>query len=197
MCKGIEPQFRGFTILKWFFSHCFALCLGHWVFPFALKALSPSFSFACVCFFFNLLNRRIKTKIDTIHSESSVIIPPRNMYEQRRVPLLVRNKSKSELIRYYHHCIYFPTFRIRALNKIMSFESITSWFRIRFSSIFWMNTQYIIDIPDRFSVLCIPPVNRFTSPRPKCFTGGSWPALLRLGLPCVPSLLIERRKDKN
>lgn len=92
-------------------------------------------SLVCV-FSFNLLNRRIKTKIDTIHSESSVIIPPRNMYEQRRVPLLVRNKSKSELIRYYHHCIYFPTFRIRALNKIMSFESITSWFRIRFFSIF-------------------------------------------------------------
>lgn len=155
-------------------------------------------SLVCV-FSFNLLNRRIKTKIDTIHSESSVIIPPRNMYEQRRVPLLVRNKSKSELIRYYHHCIYFPTFWIRALNKIMSFESITSWFRIRFFSIFLNEYIFIrnIDIPDRFSVLCIPPVNRFTSPRPKCFTGGSWPALLRLGLPCVPSLLIERRKDKN
>lgn len=56
---------------------------------------------------------------------------------------------------------------------------------------------FSMNIPERFSVLCIPPVNRFTSPRPKCFTGGSWPALLRLGLPCVPSLLLWREKKRK
>lgn len=200
MCKGIEPQFRGFTILKWVFSPLLRTLFGSLSVSIRSQSTQPIF-FIRLCVFFLSIYSTEESKRKSIPSirNPSVIIPPRNMYEQRRVPLLVRNKSKSELIRYYHHCIYFPTFWIRALNKIMSFESITSWFRIRFFSIFLNEYIFIrnIDIPDRFSVLCIPPVNRFTSPRPKCFTGGSWPALLRLGLPCVPSLLIERRKDKN
>lgn len=59
--------------------------------------------------------------------------------------------------------------------------------------------SYFVCLPDSVcSVLCIPPMNRFTSPRPKLvftLTGGSWP-FRRLGLPCVPSLLEWQNKNR-
>lgn len=93
---------------------------------------------------------------------------------------------------FFFYCVLRRMFLLVFL--LIKFFVVFFLYSVRFGWYKYNETNH--NSPGNVSVLCIPSINRFTSPRPKCFTGGSWPAFRRLGLPCVPSLSERKKQNK-